>query len=43
MKWTDLEVKKYTIDNMHLTFEGSEYLFQEIIKNKLFDIYRDER
>lgn len=33
LKWTDNDIKKYTVDNMHLTFEGSEYIY-----NKLIDI-----
>lgn len=30
--WSDEDVKKYTCDNMHLSTEGSEYIFNEIIK-----------
>lgn len=33
LKWNVNDVKKYTIDNMHLSFEGSEYIY-----NKLIDI-----
>jgi hypothetical protein len=33
LKWDDNDIKKYTVDNMHLTFEGSEYIY-----NKLIDI-----
>lgn len=41
--WSDDEIKKYTVDNMHLTLEGSNYIFHQIINNKMFDIYRNER
>ena len=34
LKWDDNDIKKYTVDNMHLTFEGSEYIY-----NKLIDIF----
>lgn len=32
LSWNDNDVKKYTIDNMHLTYQGSEYIFNKIIK-----------
>lgn len=37
LKWNDNDVKKYTVDNMHLTFEGSEYIYNKLINilNKL--------
>jgi glycosyltransferase involved in cell wall biosynthesis len=31
LKWTDSEIKKYTVDNMHLTYEGSEYIYEQIL------------
>jgi hypothetical protein len=39
LSWNENDVKNYTIDNMHLTYEGSEYIFNKIIKmfeNSLF-------
>jgi hypothetical protein len=30
LKWTNDEVKKYTVDNMHLTFLGSEYIYSRV-------------
>ena len=30
LKWTDEEIKEYTVDNMHLTYEGSEHIFELI-------------
>ena len=30
LKWTNDEVKKYTVDNMHLTFLGSEYIYSRL-------------
>ena len=27
--WNDEEIKKYTVDNMHLTYLGSEYLYEK--------------
>jgi len=32
LSWDENDIKKYTIDNMHLTYDGSEYIFKEIIK-----------
>ena len=32
LDWNDDDVKKYTVDNMHLTYEGSEFIYNEIIK-----------
>ena len=32
LKWNDDEIKKYTVDNMHLTHAGSEYIYNEILK-----------
>jgi hypothetical protein len=31
-KWTFEEVKKYTCDNMHLSKEGNEYIYKELMK-----------
>jgi hypothetical protein len=28
--WNNDEIKKYTIDNMHLTYEGSEYIYNKL-------------
>ena len=33
LKWSDDEIKKYTVDNMHLTHAGSEYIHDEILKH----------
>ncbi len=30
LQWSNDEVKKYTVDNMHLTFLGSEYIYARI-------------
>ena len=30
--WNDSEIQKYTVDNMHYTKEGSDYIFEEIRK-----------
>lgn len=32
LKWSDYDVKKYTVDNMHLTFLGSEYIYTLVCK-----------
>lgn len=32
LEWNDDEIKKYTVDNMHLSYEGSNYIYNEIIK-----------
>jgi hypothetical protein len=32
LDWSGDEIKKYTIDNMHLTYEGSEYIYDKVIK-----------
>lgn len=29
LDWNDEDVKKYTVDNMHLTYLGSEYLYKK--------------
>jgi hypothetical protein len=34
-QWNNQEIKKYTIDNMHLTYKGSEWIYNKIMK-KLF-------
>ena len=31
LDWSGDEIKKYTIDNMHLTYEGSEYIHDKIV------------
>lgn len=31
LEWNDDEIKNYTIDNMHLTYEGSEYIYNKIL------------
>ena len=31
LDWNDNDVKKYTIDNMHLTYDGSEYIYNKIV------------
>lgn len=31
MEWTDEEIKKYTVDNMHLSYEGSEWIFNKLV------------
>jgi hypothetical protein len=30
LSWTNDDVKKYTVDNMHLTFLGSEYIYAKV-------------
>ena len=30
--WNNEDIKKYTVDNMHLTYKGSEYIYNEILK-----------
>ena len=30
--WTDAEVKQYTLDNIHLTSAGSDYIYERIIE-----------
>lgn len=32
MSWSNDEIKKYTLDNMHLTKIGSDYVYKEIVK-----------
>lgn len=32
LEWTDEEIQKYTVDNMHLTYEGSEWIFDKLSK-----------
>jgi len=31
-RWSDEDVKKYTCDNIHITKEGSDYIFERLIK-----------
>ena len=31
LDWNGTDIKKYTIDNMHLTYEGSEYIYDKIV------------
>ena len=31
LEWNDNDIKKYTVDNMHLTFEGSEWIYNKIM------------
>jgi len=30
LEWTDEEVQKYTVDNMHLSYEGSEWILNKL-------------
>lgn len=30
--WNDNDIKKYTVDNMHLTYAGSEYIYHKLKK-----------
>ena len=30
LSWSEEDVKKYTVDNMHLSYEGSEYIYNKI-------------
>ena len=30
--FTDEEIKTYTVDNMHLSYEGSEWIFNKLIE-----------
>ena len=30
LSWSDEDIKKYTVDNMHLSYEGSEYIYNKI-------------
>lgn len=32
LEWNDEEVRKYTVDNMHLTLEGSEFIYKKILE-----------
>ena len=32
LEWTDEEIKKYTVDNMHLSYEGSEWILSKLIE-----------
>ena len=32
LEWTDEEIKTYTVDNMHLSYEGSEWIFNKLIE-----------
>lgn len=32
LELSDEEIQKYTVDNMHLTYEGSEYLYKQLIE-----------
>lgn len=32
LDWYGDEIKKYTVDNMHLTYEGSEYIYNKIAR-----------
>ena len=39
LDWDEQDIKKYTVDNMHLSYEGSEYLYNKItlmVENLLF-------
>ncbi len=29
--WDNDDIKKYTVDNMHLTYEGSEWIYDKLI------------
>ena len=31
-KWSEKEIKRYTCDNMHLTDEGNQWIYQEVLK-----------
>jgi len=32
LEWNDNDIQKYTVDNMHLTYEGSEWIYNKIIE-----------
>jgi hypothetical protein len=32
LEWDDNDIKKFTVDNMHLTYEGSEYIYKKLIE-----------
>jgi hypothetical protein len=32
LEWNDEEIKKYTVDNMHLSYEGSEWILSKLIE-----------
>lgn len=32
LNWNDIQIKKYTVDNMHLTYEGSEWIYNQLLK-----------
>ena len=32
LSWSDEEVKTRTVDNMHFSFAGSEWLYEELVK-----------
>ena len=32
LEWNDNDIKKYTVDNMHLTYQGSEYIYNKILE-----------
>ena len=29
--WSDEDIRKYTVDNMHLSYEGSEWIFNKLV------------
>ena len=32
MKWSDRQIRRFTVDNMHLTHAGSEWIFERLMK-----------
>lgn len=32
LEWSDEDIRKYTVDNMHLTYAGSEYIYNKLIQ-----------
>lgn len=39
--WTDTQIQKYTCDNMHLTKEGSDWIFNKLIEKMGVDIMNE--
>ena len=29
--WSDEDIRKYTVDNMHLSYEGSEWILKKLL------------
>lgn len=32
LEWNDEDIKRYTVDNMHLTHDGSEYIYNKLLE-----------